>query len=254
MALRKRHDTLAGILLGLACAVKLFPGLLVLYLLMRRCWRALIVMVLMVILGLAAPLVAVATQDVVLYLTEIAPANVAHYAAFPINSSLTGAVSRLLVASPWIEPLLAAPLLSRAVIAGLSLSVLGILLWQLWQLPATQLGDDVAFSGTCVAMILLSPLSWQHSFTLLLLPLAILVQLAQRWQLQRLRTFALLVFIMLALPDIDITRWLMALYAPYKIPWYAALVLSTSTLALFLLWAMLTWAGQRERVEVELLA
>ena len=238
-SLRRGQDWLAGGLFGFATAMKLFPGLVVLYLLLRKRWKALSAMALMTFFCSLLPLLAISPQDFALYFLEVAPRNAARCAVFPVNSSLTGAFSKLFSEGAWIQPLVDAPWLAHLLIGVSSLLVLVGLCWQLWRLPPTQRGDDFAFAYVCVAMILLSPISWQHVFPLLLLPFGLLVKAQQVHPRQRLRTLSLLAFILLSLPDVEIAKVLMQTFSPYRMSWFAALVFLSPTAGLFLLWYLL---------------
>jgi len=186
-ALRRGHDRLAGGVFGFAAAVKLYPALFGLHLLLRRRWKALGAMALTALGCSLLPLVSVAPEDYVAYLTKIAPENAARYAAFPANASITGVVSRLFVDGPWVEPLADAPGLARGLIAALSLVVLWGLVRRLRRLPPTPTGEGFALAYVCLCMILLSPISWQHAFVLLMLPFGLVVQAQQNQGSARLR-------------------------------------------------------------------
>ena len=238
-SLRREQDWLAGGLFGFATAVKLFPGLVILYLLLRKRWKALGTMALVALSCSLLPLLAISPKDFALYFLEVAPRNAARCAVFPVNSSLTGAFSKLFLEGAWIQPLVNVPWLARLLIVASSLLVLAGLCWQLWRLPLTQWGDDFAFAYVCVAMILLSPISWQHVFPLLLLPFGLLVKVQQVYPRQQLRTLSLLAFTLLSLPDVEIAKVLMQMFSPYRMPWFAALVFLAPTAGLFLLWYLL---------------
>jgi len=124
----------------------------------------------------------------------------------------------------------------------LSLIVLAVLTYQLWHSPSTVGGDDIAFAIVCLAMPLLSPISCQHVFPLLALPLGLLFARALQTSgndRHRLLIPLLVVFALLSLPDIQLANHIMTLYAPYRMPWYAGLLFTLPTLAMCALWYML---------------
>ena len=110
-------------------------------------------------------------------------------------------------------------------------------------------GDDIAFTIVCLAMPLLSPISWQHVFPLLALPMGlILAQALQTSGKERNRMLSLLfvIFVLLSLPDFQLANYVMALYAPYRMPWYAGLLFMLPTVAMCALWCMLWQYRQAE--------
>lgn len=238
-ALRRQHEYGAGFLFGIATALKLFPGLLLVVLLVRRRWRALGVMVLTTLGGVLGPLLVVPWREVVRYFMEISPQNAAQYAVFPVNSAISGVVSRLFVSGPWVAPLVEMPTLASFFIAGLSLFVVALLIWHVWRLPATTWGTDIALAFACLAMLLISPITWQHGFTLLILPLGLLLRTWMDLPARRLRLLGLLAFTLLSLPDVELARALMALSLPERMPWWQSLVLDAGAAALLLLWWLL---------------
>ncbi|MBN1260572.1 MAG: DUF2029 domain-containing protein [Anaerolineae bacterium] len=238
-ALRRGRAGWAGVLFGVATALKLFPGLVAVTLLARRRWRALGVMIITTLFGLLLPLAFIPAGDFIRYFGEVAPQNAAQYAVFPVNHAISGVISRLFVSGPWIMPIVDAPWLASVLIAGLSLLVVGLLAWSAWRLPETPQGIDVAWSLTCVAMLLVSPITWQHAFTVLILPLGVLLRVWLDSPTSNLRKLGLLVFTLLALPDVELARALMALSLPERMPWWQSFLPAAGAAALVLLWLLL---------------
>jgi hypothetical protein len=188
---RSGRPLLAGVLLGTATTIKLFPGFLLLYFLLRRDWKAAAAAVISaaVLTGLTAGVVGVAAyRD---YVTEVVPQVGAGFESSWWNASLAGFWSRLFnpatdqhhVLPLWPNPLLAqaGTLLSRLAVVALLVRVVPRA-----RTPAEQ---DLAFGLVLVGMLLVSPLTWDHYFLLLPLPVVLL------WQ---------------RLPPGGITRWLFA--------------------------------------------
>lgn len=182
LANRRGWEGWAGVAVGIATAVKLVPGLLLVYFLTQRRWTALVS-------GVAAFLsITVATfpffgvsayQDFVLV---VQPA-VAHFRSGWINYSLAGFWEKLFLGSTFhpgmihrVEPLVFAPLVGRAGLALSCLTVLGVLYYRGRARPASAEEQDRLFGLYMVAMLLLSPVSWNHTFLLLVLPVLILVK------------------------------------------------------------------------------
>jgi alpha-1,2-mannosyltransferase len=245
--IRRGREYEAGLLFALAILVKLFPGLVLLYLLLRWKIRAIVGTAAGLVVGWLSVLLVVGWDDTWRYFQERAPEAAARFQPFPINISITSIPARFFSAGPWIEPITAVPEFVPHMTIILSLIVLAILAYQLWHLPPTVRGDDTAFAIVCLAMLLLSPISWQHVFPLLALPLGLL--LAQALQTSggerhRLLIPLFVIFVLLSLPDIQLANHLMALHVPYRMPWYAGLLFTLPTVAICALWHML-WQSRR---------
>lgn len=244
--LRLQHEELAGLLLGFATAFKLYPAILALYLLLRGHHKALGVMLLTAVLFSLLPLFWVAPQDFSLYITDIVGANAAVYVGFPANVSWASLMERLFAGGQWIEPLWAFPQLARWLTLAFSLGFLAILAWQLQRFPRTLLGEAAAWSSVCVVMLLLTPISWQHAFALLILPLGVLGRAYQINPARWLRWCSLSVFVTFSLPDSSLARWFMAWSAPGRMPWTLGWVMSLPTLGLLGLWLLLGTLARQE--------
>lgn len=243
--LRQRHDAAAGILLGMACLIKLFPGLLFLYLLLRKRWHALASGLATLAVGGALILAFVGVDDTLTYFLVIAPQDVRDYLLLPRNASLSSAIQKLLVQGAWIEPLMNVPGVASWLALLGSLALLGGLAAHLWHVPAAETGDTHAFALVCVSMLLLSPITWEHSFVLALLPVAVLVQAAQQGE-RGVQSATLLALAALSLPYMMMDISLVAWYAPLRIPWYMAVPMLAPTGALLLLWWLIA-AQDRKR-------
>lgn len=268
--LRHGRPLLAGALLGFACLIKLFPGLIVVFLLLiglRNLLRPLAAAQatarahpaqtarrlladsmhephiqaaaaagVVIAAGGLLTLLIVGAADMARYTQEAVPQQLAEYRAFVVNHGLAGPINRLLLDGPWVRPLLEAPLLASLLNTAGRLLVLGIALYQIWRLPATRPGDDIAFSLVFLAMLLISPLTWQHVFPLLALPFGLLLKKLLEEGSTRKLLWYLLPLLLISVPDIEIARNLMLAYEPYRMPWYAGLLLLPPFLGLLLLW------------------
>lgn len=88
-------------------------------------------------------------------------------------------------------------------------------------------------------MLLLSPITWNHAFPILMIPLGLLLRDIQQ-QPSRTRILLFIVLLMsFSLPDIQIARYLLHLHAPDLISWFAGLVFLVPTGGLLLCWLML---------------
>ncbi len=164
----------AGTLLGLATAIKLIPALLFLYLVLQRRWRT-------VRFGVASFAVSCLIALVVLgpdafrgYLQEGSP-QVARWRSSCINDSLTGLWHKLLdfgEKGTRIVPVVHAPAAARCLDWASYGIVLGVLALTIRNARSAR-QRDLAFSLTLIACLLVSLVTWHHSFVLLLLPLAL---------------------------------------------------------------------------------
>jgi hypothetical protein len=247
--LRRGQAHAAALLFALAFLVKLFPGLIFLYLLLRRKQRAFLAAAVATVVGWGLVLWLVGLDDTWLYFTEVAPAAAGEYRPYPINVSITSLPARFLGDGYWIEPITVQPQLVPPVTIFFAAVVLIVLAAQVWLLPHTEWGDDIAFGLVCLAMPLLSPISWQHIFPLLALPLGLLyVQALRTSGEERSRRLITLfvIFVLLSLPDIQLANHIMMLYAPQRMPWYAGLLFTLPTVAMCALWYMLWQHRQAE--------
>lgn len=162
----------AGTLLGVAVAIKLFPAFLFVYFVARRRWRAVGAGVVCLVVLTALTVAAEGWESYRTYATQVVP-HVAQLRSSWLNDSLAGFSSRLFDPRPiggWhVLPLWRAPSLARAATglgAGL---VLALLIPVAWRARRRAEGDR-AFALAVTAMLLVSPITWDDYFLLLLLP------------------------------------------------------------------------------------
>jgi len=164
---RRGAGALAGALAGAAAATKLFPGLLLVYFVAGRKWRAAGALVLTAgALNLVA-LAAFGPSAFETYLREVVPSLDVFRHSW-LNVSLTGYLTRLSAAlgaprgGPWLA--LGAQLLVAAAV------------WRAARRahrsdePAAR---DRAFALAVVGMVLASPVAWTHYFVLVSFPLLV---------------------------------------------------------------------------------
>jgi hypothetical protein len=165
----------AGALAGVAAVVKLFPALLFLYFLPRRRWRALAA-------GAATVVVATALTAAVLgpdsyrdYVRDVLPRLETYRGAWP-NASLPGLWHKLFVGGRTFghtDPLWHSPAAARLA-GGTSCLAVAALVAAAALRARGRAGRDHAFGLSVTAMLLASPITWDHYFLLLLLPAALL--------------------------------------------------------------------------------
>ncbi|MBI5758942.1 MAG: DUF2029 domain-containing protein [Planctomycetales bacterium] len=173
LAARSEKAWLAGTLLAVATAVKLFPGFLFLYFLLRRDWRIVAVGVTGVaVIGVAAGF-ALGWESYRTYVTEVLP-QVNAYRGGWLNASLVGFCTRLFdpaAVSEQVEPIWRSSSFAK-LLAGVMCLLVMVVVSRCVLRADTADKRDRAFGLTLVAMLLVSPITWDHYFLLLLLPLA----------------------------------------------------------------------------------
>jgi hypothetical protein len=170
---RSGRPDLAGVLLGLATAIKLFPGFLFVYYLLRRQWKVLGIGTLTVaaVTGLTAAVLGVDTYTS--YVHDVLP-QVQEFKDWWANISLFGFWSKLFLGqSGHVIPLYQSPILAAAGAYVSCALVIGVLSWVVWR-ARTRTQQDLAFALTLTTMLLVSPIAWDHYFVFLLVPLALL--------------------------------------------------------------------------------
>lgn len=231
LSLVDRRPAWAGVALGVATALKVGPGLILVGLAVQRRGRLIGAAVLTVgaLIGVGELLVPGGTAAWLQVLAQVAEPGLRH--AHPVNQGLPALVDRLCAPSPWsVGPLdcAGAASLSRDLTAVAALIAVA---WAGWRGNAARI-----FAVGIVGFLLSSPLAWEASFVLLLLPMAHL------WRRGRRATVGLiwgLFWIQRALDGYanDPAAWptLRAL------PWLAA----WGTLATAVL-AVAVWMGERD--------
>ena len=175
---RKGRPGTSGMLIGLAGAIKLFPAFLVVYFVARCRWRS----VWAAAASFASVNLAAATlfglDSFVAYLTEVMP-SVSRYRDTWENASVWGFWSRLFDGSyGQVVPLWRAPTIASLLAI---LSCIAVTAWTVRAVSRVSRRDtsDLAFSLCVIAMLIVSPITWDHYSVLLILPLII------AWQAER---------------------------------------------------------------------
>lgn len=177
---RTGRPGLAGALLGAATAFKLFPGFLVVYFAWQKQWRvvaaaavsfAVLTGVTMAVLGVGA------YRD---YVNHVLP-SLDKFRSSWINASVVGWWFKLFDPYEYGDPgwpMKVAPLWRAWAIARVGalascLAVVAVLAWATRgvRTPAER---DQAFGLAVTAMLLVAPVTWDHTLLLLLVPLAVL--------------------------------------------------------------------------------
>jgi len=173
---RSGRPAWAGVLLGAATAIKLFPGFLFLYFLARRQWTAVMAGALAfgMLTGLTAALLGPEVYRV--YFQELLP-KLAPVRSSWYNASLVGFWTRLFdpaTAEVHVLPLWRSGMALRVAVLLSGLAVI-ITVARVVRSAKTRTALDHAFGLAVTGMLLVSPMTWDHSLLLLLLPISILL-------------------------------------------------------------------------------
>lgn len=169
----------AGTLAAVATAIKLFPGFIFVYFLLRREWRA-VRTGLIVLAGTTVLTAHILGPDAYRsYFLEVLP-RTCHWRSEWSNLSLSGIWFKLFGAAVQgapmeIQPLVHAPALALVGVCITLLVVTAILALRARQLRPEQ-DWDLLYALTMIGMLLVSPITWDHYLLLLVLPVAVLWQ------------------------------------------------------------------------------
>jgi alpha-1,2-mannosyltransferase len=238
----------SGFWLGLAAAIKLFPGFMVLYWLVKRDWRPVISFMASFAICAVATAAVLGVDTYRQYVAEAMPALRPSWSGWS-NVSLFSLWMKLFDPHPQerVEPLiqsLAAAWLSIA-ISAVAIVGTNCQLASTYRKgkPAACRDNDRIFAVTMLAMLLLSPVTWSHYLVLLWLPAAIL------WPSIAARRSFLVVYgvCIVAFWPTPLPLWKAALGWPDGVaaPWQTLTILAYPTYALLGLWVVAIAAGTR---------
>jgi hypothetical protein len=182
--LRRRQDVSAGITLGIAVTIKLFPGLVILFFLLARKWKAFFAAV-VTFSAIAGYMAKVYTlQDWRLYFAQ--QSGIAErWMGSVRNSSLTGILARAM--TPLCEGNAGPSTLMTRILAATTALMLGVSIYLSWKL--LRLANrhqphaiDLPYTLFCLLSVFLNAWSWEHYFILIIHPLMLLaVTIARLW-------------------------------------------------------------------------
>jgi len=233
--LRKNQNILAGAMLGLAFIIKIFPAIFILYLIFRKRWLALVVMVSTIVAGLFFTGLLVGFNEIVNFYVRVLTQDSKEWFAYPLNLSPTSTIYMLFTDNRWVYPIINARVMAGLFVLILDFNIVIFLLYKFMSLPRTILGDDIAYGVCIISMLLITPLTWQHIFPILLLPLSILFKSYYDQQNIHHRNQALLSFLFLSIPGGEIVLIITGITQSTKIPWYLALPIQLPLLGVVLL-------------------
>ena len=240
-SLRHSKEYVSGLFFAIATLMKLFPGLMLLYLLINKNWRAFFATVFFIVLGLSVTTFVVGLDDMRTYSNIIIGRFLNEWSGFVLNHSLNGVITRLFgEGSGWAEPLIELPRIKSLLVILLNSAILIYTILKMKGMTVKQELVDHGFGLTIVAMLLLSPITWGHIFPVLILPISLLLREYIRDPSPRKLRILLFIILLLSLPDVLIARGLMAIHHPFRMPWYSMLLTLGPSAGIVLLWIVLT--------------
>lgn len=194
---RNDHDPLAGIALGFALSIKIFTGLFIPILILKRRWRLLKWYIGTFLACNLVSIIIIGFEDHQLYLINLR--RITWYAV-SWNASLMGLFSRILGGSENV-PLVNYPELT-SIFYFLGSIILAIFLFRVVNLQQDggQLIFDLIFSVTLVCMLLISPLGWIYYFPVLIIPFLVSWNNATIQQNTFYKVFLILAWILCTIP------------------------------------------------------
>jgi hypothetical protein len=173
---RRDRPAWAGALVGTAAAIKLFPAFLFLYFAFRGRWKALTAGALMLALLTGLTIALFGPETYRIYIQEVLP-QIEKFRTSWFNASLVGLWTKLFnpaTSEEHVEPLWRSVTAARTGILLSWVVVVGAIACVLRQ-AHTRAQRDHAFGVAVTGMLLLSPVTWDHGFLLLLVPVALLL-------------------------------------------------------------------------------
>jgi hypothetical protein len=170
---RRGYPALAGTVVGLAAAIKLFPAFLVVYFAVTRRWSGAVALVVAfaAVNGVALALFGIDTFRT--YGNDVLSSLKVFISGWR-NLSLSGFFARLFDPQP-VQPdgVNGNPFLARLLTGIASGVVIGLVLWVCFR-ATDRPGRDRAWAAGIAALVLLSPTTWSHYFLVLLVPVGLL--------------------------------------------------------------------------------
>ncbi|MER3416407.1 MAG: hypothetical protein C4297_09385 [Gemmataceae bacterium] len=169
VCLQHNRQVIGGGLVGLAASLKLFPGFLLVYLLLRRAWRAVAGAVAAVGLSHALAFAILGTSVWDEYVQKGLP-EAQRYVLSPTCASLTGLWPKLFRGNPQdfgVHALMQSSLLKMLFNMGSIVAIVGVLVWATVRLRGTEAKG--LYELYTVGMLLLSPIVWNH-YMIILVP------------------------------------------------------------------------------------
>jgi alpha-1,2-mannosyltransferase len=242
--LERDRQSLSGALVGIAAAVKLTPAILIVFFLVTKRWRAAAGATAAGAAALALSVAGAGWGNHLVFAREMLPALSRGAATFA-NQSLPGFLARNgmdvtmnafeFVNEPgWLR------ILGRISTAA----VLVTSLWIARRLALGAAGAPAGFALVVVASLIASPISWEHHYTLALIPIAVLITFMTERGMVPLRELGLLAagYVLTAANAYDLIRH----HFPYRL---GRLSISYALYGAILIWILLARSRGTPRVD-----
>jgi hypothetical protein len=210
LAFRKDHKILAGVLVGFSVAIKMFTWPLIIYFIVKKDWRTVISSCLTVVGLNLISLFTLGINPIMDYYLRVMEQVTTIYHSFINNYSLWSIGYRLLEGTtPFGDgsisalPLISLPKLAPFVSAGLV--ILFLITGLLWAKGSKD--PDIAYSIMICVSILISPISWDHYYVLIIIGMTVMWHYLSKHSFPAWKTLIfMMIFIMLALGNNQIDK------------------------------------------------
>jgi glycosyl transferase family 87 len=167
------HPREAGAWAAFATAVKVFPALLVVYLLLRG-RRALVWFAITSSALFLLPSAWMGPRAFAGFVRHSA-ANLPYWETWPaVTYSLDGAAARLLIGGQWARPIMHAPLLAHFLVGIAGVLLVATAAWATGRHRVFDEREGARFAAFVTLLVLLNPLAMGHNGVLLALPIALI--------------------------------------------------------------------------------
>lgn len=177
-AFSRKHDLVGGIALGFAILTKIAPAAFLLYWAWKREWRVLIFAIGTAVIVVLVSLPFVGLELWLKFITQIFPA-LSTGTGYAQNQSLPGLINRLMLEPRFSAGLDSAPSVPaiRAVSTAAELALVGLsMFFTRGRLTSrVSLRFALEFSVWLTLLLIISPISWDHYFTWLLMPMTVML-------------------------------------------------------------------------------
>jgi uncharacterized membrane protein (DUF2068 family) len=236
LLLRANRDRTAGLCFGLATLMKLYPGLIILYLLSQRKLRCVTVFV--AVLGFGFLCSALLLGDAIVhYFRVVVPDQAELFATYPLNVSLGAAVRTIFEPTYFSTPLIWAPFAGDLIVLAVSGFIVGTMFLFAYVYRTQKFSADL-FALFCIATLLVSPITWVHYCTLLLFPMAVLLHDAISRSCQASMKQLLWTAILCGVPLQDLIDGIREYYGSDQLAWYVILSVKTALYGMILLYCI----------------
>ena len=172
--LKSERESLAGIFIALGTMLKFYPGLLIIYLLINKKYKAF----LSATIGIGFIFILsylITNRDLFYFIFNVLPGDIQRCEIVFGNTSFNGFFTQLFLhLQPYGNTIAFIPVVNRFD-RNLYLYVTEalFLLYGVYSINKYNYDNDIGFSAFIISSLLLSPLCWSHYLTLLLLPLIV---------------------------------------------------------------------------------